>query len=176
MWNYRQIVDNPVILNKIGKNAFQSAEIALMPEIYSVENFEPKRAVGRLLTRARHLLLERVGERLAPLDLTAAQWGVVVSLAEGIASTPAELSRMLDYDPGAMTRLIDRLEKKEVVRRTRSTDDRRSVSLELTERGRLLYPEILPVIVGVYNELLAGFTKEDADQLERLLTRMLDNA
>ncbi|MGI4858907.1 MAG: MarR family winged helix-turn-helix transcriptional regulator [Janthinobacterium lividum] len=117
-----------------------------------------------------------MGERLAPLDLTAAQWGVVVSLAEGIASTPAELSRMLDYDPGAMTRLIDRLEKKEVVRRTRSTDDRRSVSLELTDRGRLLYPEILPVIVGVYNELLAGFTKDDADQLEGLLTRMLDNA
>ncbi|MGI4861955.1 MAG: MarR family winged helix-turn-helix transcriptional regulator [Janthinobacterium lividum] len=147
-----------------------------MSEIYSVENFDPKRAVGRLLTRARHLLLERVGERLAPLDLTAAQWGVVVSLAEGMASTPAELSRMLDYDPGAMTRLIDRLEKKEVVRRTRSTDDRRSVSLELTERGRSLYPEILPLIVGVYNELLAGFTKEDADQLEGLLTRMLDNA
>ncbi len=146
-----------------------------MTEIYSVENFDPKRAVGRLLSRVRHLLLERVGERLAALDLTSAQWGVVVTLADGAASTPAELSRMLDYDPGAMTRLIDRLEKKDIVRRTRSTDDRRSVSLELTQRGRDLFPEILPLIVGVYNELLTGFSKDEATQLENLLTRMLDN-
>lgn len=147
-----------------------------MTEIYSVDNFDPKRAVGRLLSRVRHLLLERVGERLAALDLTSAQWGVVVTLADGAATTPAELSRMLDYDPGAMTRLIDRLEKKDFVRRTRSTDDRRSVSLELTPRGRDLFPEILPLIVGVYNELLTGFTKDEATQLENLLTRMLDNA
>jgi DNA-binding MarR family transcriptional regulator len=146
-----------------------------MTDIYSVENFDYKRAVGRLLTRVRHLLLERVSERLEALDLTAAQWGVVVTLAEGTASTPAELSRMLDYDPGAMTRLIDRLEKKDIVRRTRSTDDRRSVSLELTERGLALFPEILPLIVGVYNELLKGFSKEEATQLEGLLTRMLEN-
>jgi len=146
-----------------------------MTEIYSVENFDPKRAVGRLLSRVRHLLLERVGERLAALDLTSAQWGVVVALAEGTASTPAELSRILDYDPGAMTRLIDRLEKKDIVRRSRSTDDRRSVSLELTERGKALFPEILPLIVGVYNELLTGFSKEEADQLEGLLSRMLEN-
>lgn len=146
-----------------------------MTEIYSVENFDPKRAVGRLLSRVRHLLLERVGERLASLDLTSAQWGVVVTLADGAASTPAELSRMLDYDPGAMTRLIDRLEKKDIVRRTRSTDDRRSVSLELTQRGRDLFPEIMPLIVGVYNELLTGFSKDEATQLENLLTRMLDN-
>jgi DNA-binding MarR family transcriptional regulator len=146
-----------------------------MTEIYSVENFDPKRAVGRLLSRVRHLLLERLGERLAALDLTSAQWGVVVSLAEGVASTPAELSRILDYDPGAMTRLIDRLEKKDIVRRTRSTDDRRSVSLELTERGRALFPEIMPLIVGVYNELLTGFSKEEADKLEGFLIRMLEN-
>ncbi len=130
-------------------------------DIYTIEGFDPKRAFGRLLARVRHALLERIGERLEPLGLTGAQWAVVVLLWEGSATTPAELSRLLDYDPGAMTRLIDRLEEKDYVKRVRNSDDRRSVKLDLTERAREQYPKSLPLIVDVYNELLDGFTKEE---------------
>jgi DNA-binding MarR family transcriptional regulator len=51
------------------------------------------------------------------------------------ASTVAELARELNTDPGAMTRLLDRLECKGLCRRSRSTDDRRVVNIELTPEG-----------------------------------------
>lgn len=144
--------------------------------IYSIETFDPQRAVGRLLSRTRHALLEKIGDELKPLDLSAAQWGVVVLLADNQASKPNELSYKLDYDPGAMTRLIDRLVKKGYVLREEDRGDRRSVNVSLTELGRAQYPAILPKIVNVYNVLLAGFTKEEARQFEDFLLRILDNA
>jgi len=144
--------------------------------IYSVDDFDYKRSVGRLISRTRIALLEHVSERLKALDLSAAQWSVVVTLAEGTATSPVEVARLLDYDPGALTRLVDRLEKKDIVRRSNNSLDRRKVMLELTDHGRALFPEILPLIVGVYNELLEGFTKAEVEQLEEFLTRMLRNA
>ncbi len=47
----------------------------------------------------------------------------------------AELSRVMSYDSGSMTRLLDRLEKKGFIVRTRSDADRRMVKLELTQQG-----------------------------------------
>jgi len=96
-------------------------------------------------------------------------------LGDGAASTAAELCKILIYDPGAMTRLLDRLEKKGVLRRARAKDDRRAVRLELTADGSRLYPMILEALVQVYNRLLRGFTKSDVRQLEQLLTRMVAN-
>lgn len=79
---------------------------------YQLDSMDRENNVGRLVHRVRHALVTHIDSALASLDLTAAQWTVVVYLAEDLASTPAELSRLLHYDPGAMTRLIDRLEKK----------------------------------------------------------------
>jgi DNA-binding MarR family transcriptional regulator len=131
--------------------------------------------VGRLISRIRHALMLAVDERLAPLGLTAAQWSVVVYLAEDIASTPAELAGLLNYDRGAMTRLIDRLEAKGFVTREPNRKDRRSVTLSLTNAGRKAYPAIRPLIVDVLNELLQGFNAAEVAQLESLLLRMLKN-
>ena len=75
-----------------------------------------------------------------------------------------------------MTRLLDRLERKGVLRRARTADDRRAVRLELTADGNKLYPRILEALVQVFNRLLRGFTKSEVRQLEQLLTRIADNA
>ena len=75
-----------------------------------------------------------------------------------------------------MTRLLDRLEKKGVLRRVRTGSDRRSVRLELTAEGKKLYPKILAALVQVFNRLLRGFSKTEVRQLEQLLVRMVANA
>jgi DNA-binding MarR family transcriptional regulator len=86
------------------------------------------------------------------------------------------LCKILIYDPGAMTRLLDRLEKKGVLRRVRAKGDRRTVRLELTAEGKRLYPRILEALVDVFNRLLRGFSKSEVRQLEVLLKRMVANA
>jgi DNA-binding MarR family transcriptional regulator len=147
-----------------------------MQPIYAIETFRPSQGVGAHIGRARRTIVEAIDEELAPLDISHAQWIVVMLLGDGAASTAAELCKILIYDPGAMTRLLDRLEKKGVLRRMRAAGDRRAVRLELTADGSKLYPRILEALVQVYNRLLRGFTKSEVRQLEQLLTRMADNA
>jgi DNA-binding MarR family transcriptional regulator len=147
-----------------------------MPPVYDIASFRPSQAVGAHIARARRTIVEAIDRELAPLDISHAQWIVVMLLGDGAASTAAELCKILIYDPGAMTRLLDRLERKGVVRRVRARNDRRTVRLELTADGNKLYPRILQALVQVFNRLLRGFNKSEVRQLEQLLQRMVANA
>jgi DNA-binding MarR family transcriptional regulator len=75
-----------------------------------------------------------------------------------------------------MTRLLDRLETKGLVRRVRSSEDRRVVNLELTEAGRAAAKKIPSVLCGVQNAHMRGFTLQEWQTLKTLLRRVLDNA
>ena len=75
-----------------------------------------------------------------------------------------------------MTRMLDRLERKGLVRRARCGNDRRKVILELTPEGKAVYPKLMATYVNVLNRFMRGFTKAEAHQLETLLSRMLVNA
>ena len=147
-----------------------------MQPIYDIASFRPSQAIGAHIGRARRSIVEAIDQQLAPLEISHAQWIVVMLLGDGAASTAAELCKVLIYDPGAMTRLLDRLEKKGVLRRVRAEGDRRTVRLELTTEGNKLYPKILEALVQVFNRLLHGFTKTEVQQLEQLLKRMVANA
>ncbi len=87
----------------------------------------------------------------------------------------AELARETQSDPGAMTRLLDRLEAKGFCRRQRSTDDRRVVRVELTPEGEVAAQEVPIVLAQVLNEHLAGFSKTEWSQLKDMLRRMVAN-
>ena len=74
-----------------------------------------------------------------------------------------------------MTRMLDRLEAKGLIVRTRSTDDRRRVQLELTEAGRGEAERLVQAIVNVLNRHLNGFSASELDQFKGFLRRMLAN-
>ena len=94
----------------------------------------------------------------------------------GHASTVAELARGCDLDAGSMTRLLDRLEAKQLVIRTRSVDDRRVVNLELTDAGRDAAEDIPEVLCEVQNAHLAGFSVDEFTTLQDFLRRILANS
>ena len=116
-------------------------------------------------------------KRLAPLEMSAAQYIIIANLAgPGEPKSAADLCKGISYDAGAMTRMLDRLESKGLIRRNRSAHDRRLMILELTDEGRAAYPRMREISMGVANRFLRGFTKAEARLLEGFLTRMLDNA
>ena len=153
-----------------------------MGDIYDSASYQPRKSIGSLLTRVKVAMLATLDEelaadrRLAPLELSAAQWAVIASLAGDEKKSASDLCKGISYDAGAMTRMLDRLEGKGLIRRNRSPDDRRLVHLELTEEGRAAYPRMRELSLGVANRFLRGFTKAEARQLESLLGRMLENA
>ncbi|CCD41396.1 Transcriptional regulator, MarR family [Candidatus Paraburkholderia kirkii UZHbot1] len=143
--------------------------------LYDPASIQLETSLGYYLAKARNVLVARTDQALRPLELTSQQIGVILLLASGRARTPLELSREMSYDSGSMTRMLDRLEKKGFVSRTRSELDRRMVELNLTARGREA-AERLPVIgAAVLNEQLHGFSRAELDSLVGMLARIIGN-
>jgi DNA-binding MarR family transcriptional regulator len=147
-----------------------------MGDIYDVKSFQPATSVGYLLNRVRAEMLSAIDRELDPFGVTSAQYIIMGQLAYNLADSASGQCRGIAYDPGAMTRMIDRLEAKRLIRRVRSPEDRRAVKLELTSEGKALYPRMRVKVIEVLNRLMRGFSKSEARQLESLLRRMLDNA
>ncbi len=86
--------------------------------------------------------------------------------------TPTELSRSVLVNSGTMTERLTRLERRNLVRRTHSDHDRRSVSVALTANGQKLIDAAAVDLLATEAGLLRGLTDEDRHALERLLTKL----
>src|ERR1035438_7099007 len=102
---------------------------------YQPEGYCADESVGYVMKRVIMSITQAADKRLEPQGITHAQWWPLFMLRRSRASTVAELAREVQTDPGAMKRLLDRLESKGFCRRQRSTDDRRVVNIELTPEG-----------------------------------------
>jgi DNA-binding MarR family transcriptional regulator len=132
-------------------------------------------AIGPLIGRVRTVMLSTLDGELGPFGLTAMHFGILKHLSEGTAETAADLCRLLHYDNGSMTRLLDRLEEKGLIRRERSQDDRRVVSLRLTSAGHVVLPRLWESATRVIQGLLMGFSADEVNNLRDLLGRMIGN-
>jgi DNA-binding MarR family transcriptional regulator len=146
------------------------------PVFYKPDNYHPDESVGYLMRRILNAVSMEIEREFEPSGLTNAQWVPLFKLHMGSASTVAELARECMLDTGGMTRLLDRLETKGLVRRIRSSEDRRVVNLELTDEGRAAARKIPAVLCGVQNAHMRGFTVEEWQTLKGLLRRILNNA
>lgn len=132
-------------------------------------------SLGYFLATARNVLATRIDRAVAPLGLTSSQIGVILLLWYESARTPNEMSRVLSYDTGSMTRMLDRLEKKGFLVRRRSLADRRVVELALTPLGRDAAQQLPDLVSNVLSEQLRGFSADEVATLVRLLQRFIAN-
>ncbi|NPT44995.1 MarR family transcriptional regulator [Paraburkholderia sp. 1N] len=140
---------------------------------YTKENFMLTQSVGFMLTKARNMITADMDAALKDLDISSQQMGILLSLTRGIATTPFELSKLLGIDTGLMTRMLDKLETKGLLERSRSVDDRRVVNLTLTDKGEEVAAQIPEVAPHVLNEHLKKFTKAEFEELRRLLRKFI---
>jgi len=141
----------------------------------SVRRYDPEQSVGYLIKLAHASLQRAVDAEMAALDLTAMQWGPLMLLAMGRGETAAELARSACSDTGAMTRMLDRLESKGLIRRVRSAEDRRVIKLELTEEGGRVIEQIPQRLHHVADIHTRDFSGQELQQLKSLLRRMIAN-
>ena len=108
-------------------------------------------------------------------EATSAHFIVLMMLGCEGSITAAELAKRLSQDPGAMTRLLDRMEARGLIRRVRQQDDRRRVCIELTPQGARLLPVLERAGKVVVNRALRDFTAAEQRQLSAFLKRMIHN-
>lgn len=148
-----------------------------MPQqpFYCADDYPIGDSVNALIRRIRMSMNRCVDAEMARHGLTDAQWGPLLLIRHDLGHTAARLAELMDVDAGAMTRTIDRLEHKGLVRRERSGEDRREVILVLTPEGEKAAARVPGLLAETNNAHLAGFTLEEFRTLRELLLRMVDN-
>jgi len=94
------------------------------------------------ISRLASVMQEQFNKELDELDVTWPQWMVMNVLAHNLAETPAQIADNLGVDRSAVTRLVDRLEKKGLVNRLHDGLDRRSILIKLTKAGAAMVEEL----------------------------------
>jgi DNA-binding MarR family transcriptional regulator len=163
-------------MTAIASKPRRATSSARAPQFYKPETYQPDQSVGYLMKRILNTFAAAVDHELEHTGLTSAQWVPILKLYMGHASTVAELARECSLDVGAMTRTLDRLETKGLLRRVRSTEDRRVVNLELTPEGRATAKQIPVALCSVQNAHMRGFTLQEWQLLKGMLGRILDTA
>ena len=123
------------------------------------------------IMRTADQLQRRLGELLKAADLSATQYNVLRILrgagGEGLAC--GEISdRMVTRDPD-ITRLLDRLEKRNLVARSREKEDRRVVTARITQAGLDLLKKLDEPVVQAHKAQLGHLEAKQQDTLIRLL-------
>ena len=149
-----------------------SSEQTYQPGDYRVQD-----TIAYLLHQVRARMFTALDAELAPIGITWAQGTTLFWIAnrpEG--TTSAELCRVIGTDTGSMTRMLDRLERKGLIRRERSVEDRRVVNLTITPAGSEFCAKLPPIADAVFNRFAEGFSTEELLVLKGFLRRMLSNA
>jgi len=143
---------------------------------------EVNNSLAPLLSQVRIAMLSGVDQEflsdadVAPLEVTAAQFVIIANVLKGHANSACELCKFMDYDRGAMSRMIDRLETKGLIRRVALAHTRRSVALEVTPEGKAAFPKMQACLTRVLDRLLKGVSKTQVREMEKTLQRMLANS
>lgn len=107
-------------------------------------------------------------------NITATQFRVLCSIRCEVCTTPVELKTVLSVDPGAMTRMLDRLVCKGWIERLPNPNDKRGILVQLTPEGAALC-EHCHQVVGqkLHQELTKNLTADEVVMLEQLLKKVL---
>ena len=84
-----------------------------------------------------------------------------------------EVAAFLNLDKSSVTGLVDRAERRGLVRRTSTADDRRAVRVALTERGRELTQTFVKQVQRELNALVEGLSETDRKRLSVLASRIV---
>ena len=132
-------------------------------------------ALADVLQRVSRQLGELTLEDLKRFGMTMPRWLVLSQLAVRDGQSIGDLSRSTVTKQSSLTRVVDQMERDELVVRHPSEEDQRIVQVWLTEAGRETYDEVVPLAVRRAHQALDGLRDADIETLNALLQRLLTN-
>jgi DNA-binding MarR family transcriptional regulator len=152
------------------------AEATMTQSYYKAGNFEPGKSLGYLIKRCGTLMTGLAADAFVSQPLSFTQWTVLMKLRHFTHLSATELGESVGHDLGALTRVVDSLERAGFVERERGRRDRRTVEIALTPQGLQQVEDSTHLVVGLLNELLEPFSRSDFEsliaQLQRLRERL----
>ena len=132
--------------------------------------------IGFRIARLPHLWRSILDRRLAPLGLTQTRWVTLYHLWKlGGGNPQCDLARAIGVEAPSLVRTLGQLEAQGLVERRACDNDRRSKRLYLTPAAMPLLEQIDSVVLAARQEMLAGLSEQDLDQLDKWLALIESN-
>ncbi|MDM7944032.1 MAG: MarR family transcriptional regulator [Hydrogenophaga sp.] len=142
---------------------------------------DPAQAASELflyrLSRLQAVAVAPVGRLCqARYGISRREWRLIVMLARHAPMLSSELADLAQLDRARTSRIITALAGKKLIARVVIPSDRRQARVSLTEAGRALYDEFLPVVVELNRQLLLALEPDEVAQLDALVQRLAERA
>ncbi|CAM4022532.1 MarR family transcriptional regulator [Rahnella bruchi] len=139
----------------------------------STAHTDDKFHLGLLIHLANQFKDQLISQYFSDADITAPQFKVLISIHKGWTS-PVEISKNLVMDAGAMSRMVDRMVKRELIARTPNPQDKRQIILTLCDKGQALCDRFeKDAQDSIIGKLTARLTPGESRSLVELITKML---
>ena len=124
------------------------------------------------LTRSVESVNGRLGEHLNKGGLTISQFGILDALYHLGPLCQRELATKILKSGGNITKVVDNLEKNNLVQRERNSNDRRYFTINLTAKGKELISRVLPEQVNLVVKEMGVLSNLELEVLGRLCKRI----
>lgn len=128
--------------------------------------------IGYLIHRNDVKMTNYFIKKLKPYGVTPEQWSIISVLSTYKVTTQKELAEAIDKNQTTVARMIQSMERKNIVKRTFNEQDRRSHDLILTKKGADLKSELLPVVTDAHNFVTSNLSVSETKQLKQLLDKL----
>ncbi len=130
---------------------------------------------GFLLRKSHRAFLRALARELGAHGVSTAEWSVLRVLWHRQAISQVDLAEQVGVQRSSLTALLDGLERRGLLLRTRDAQDRRKILLYLTAPGRALEAKLLPCGLAANARAVRGLSPSEIDAARRLLERLVAN-
>ena len=109
------------------------------------------------------------------VEISLEQWFILFRLYERDGQAQSDLADKDLNDHPNITRLIDALQKRELVRREADPDDRRKSLVCLTDQGRTFMETMIPLVIDERKRIFTGISNEEIEQFLQILEKIEAN-
>ncbi len=137
--------------------------------------FVYKHSPAYLVNVLSKLFNQALATRLAPHGATPAQLPVLLSLWQKDGQTQSELCRRMRIEQPTLANTLKRMVRDKLVRKVPDSNDRRQISIRLTQRGNELKPVLTSSALEVHATAMHGLTDPGLETMLLMLTRIISN-
>ena len=108
-------------------------------------------------------------------DITYEQWSTLMYLLHSDGNSQNEMAEKTHRDKVSITKIIDNLEKRDLVLRKQDNNDRRIKRIFITKSGKKLVPNLKSIAEKTLNEAFSDIKKKDLDSFKNVLSSIVEN-
>ena len=132
-------------------------------------------SLGRLIYLTAQEIKNFAEKLLKPYDVTLEQFHLLKNMSPDSGMSQRELGELVNKTPANITRILDRLELKNLIARRNSPADRRASQVFLTNQGQDMVQEVFAIFESFSNQLTQGTSEKKQQKTREVLIRIGHN-